>query len=84
MTLHKRLETGLKVRGLILLREIYYALSSMNGMVKEIGVVKKEKSKIKHLLRTATHQDSDTIRLMNNEAIFMGKGQTTLYGYPKI
>jgi hypothetical protein len=47
MTLHKRLETGLKVRGLILLREIYYASSSIDGLQEEIGVVRTEKSKDK-------------------------------------
>jgi hypothetical protein len=31
-------------RGLILPRELYYALTNIKGIEKEIGVVKKEKS----------------------------------------
>jgi hypothetical protein len=33
-------------KGLILPREIYYALSSIDGMVKEIGVVRTEKQRL--------------------------------------
>jgi hypothetical protein len=37
-------------RGLILPRELYYALTNIKGLEKEIGVVKKEKSKLRHIL----------------------------------
>jgi hypothetical protein len=32
-------------KGLILPREIYYTLTSIKGLEKEVGVIKKEKSK---------------------------------------
>ena len=70
-------------KGLILPREIYYALSSIDGMVKEIGVVKKEKSKIKHILGLKHINIPIQLDLWGNEVIFRGKGQTTIYGYPK-
>jgi hypothetical protein len=60
-------------KGIILPREIYYALSSIDGMVKEIGVVRKEKSKTKHILGLKTHQHSNTARLVGNEVIFRGR-----------
>jgi hypothetical protein len=37
-------------KGLILPREIHYTLTNIRGLEKEIGVVKKERSKLKHLL----------------------------------
>jgi len=70
-------------KGLILPREIYYTLSSIDGIVKEIGVVKKEKSKIKHLLGLKHSNIPIQLDLWGNEVIFRGKGQTTIYGYPK-
>jgi len=69
-------------KGLILPREIYYALSSIDGMVKEIGVVKKEKSKIKHILGLKHSNIPIQMDLWGNEVIFKGKGQTTIYGCP--
>jgi hypothetical protein len=36
---------------LILPREVYHILSSIKGIEKEIGVIKKEKSKLRHILR---------------------------------
>jgi hypothetical protein len=56
----------------------------MDGIVKEIGVVRKEKSKIKHLLRLNHIRILTQLDLWGNEVIFRGKGQTTIYGYPKI
>jgi len=70
-------------KGLILPREIYYALSSINGLQEEIGVVKKEKSKIKHLLGLKHINIPIQLDLWGNEVIFRGKGQTTIYGYPR-
>ena len=70
-------------KGIILPREIYYALSSIDGIVKEIGVVKKEKSKIKHILGLKHINIPIQLDLWGNEVIFRGKGQTTLYGYPR-
>jgi hypothetical protein len=32
-------------------REVYHILSSIKGIEKEIGVIKKEKSKLRHILR---------------------------------
>jgi hypothetical protein len=51
----------------------------MDGMVKEIGVVKKEKSKIKHLLGLKHVNIPIQMDLWSNEVLFRGKGQTTLY-----
>jgi hypothetical protein len=34
----------------ILPREIYYTLTNIKGIEKEIGVIKKEKSKLRHIL----------------------------------
>jgi hypothetical protein len=45
--------------------------------------LRKEKSKTKHILGLKTHQHSNTARLVGNEVIFRGRGQTTLYGYPR-
>jgi hypothetical protein len=70
-------------RGLILLRELYYALTNIKGIEKEIGVVKKEKSKLKHLLGIEHGNIPIQLDLWGNEVIFRGKGQTTLYGYPR-
>jgi hypothetical protein len=70
-------------RGLILPREIYYALTNIKGIEKEIGVIKKEKSKLKHILGLEHGNIPIQLDLWGNEVIFRGKGQTTLYGYPR-
>jgi hypothetical protein len=70
-------------RGLILPRELYYALTNIKGIEKEIGVVKKKKSKLKHLLGIEHGNIPIQLGLWGNEVIFRGKGQTTLYGYPR-
>jgi hypothetical protein len=70
-------------KGLILPREIYYTLTNIKGLEKEIGVVKKEKSKLKHLLGIEHGNIPIQLDLWGNEVIFRGKGQTTLYGYPR-
>jgi hypothetical protein len=70
-------------KGLILPREIYYTLTNIKGIEKEIGVVKKEKSKLKHLLGIEHGNIPIQLDLWGNEVIFRGKGQTTLYGYPR-
>ena len=67
-------------KGLILPREIYYTLSSIDGLQEEIGAVKKEKSKIKHLLELQ-HVRIIQLDLWGNEVVLRGKGQTTIYGY---
>jgi hypothetical protein len=70
-------------RGLILPREIYYALTNIKGLEKEIGVVKKEKSKLRHILGLEHGNIPIQLDLWGNEVIFRGKGQTTLYGFPR-
>jgi hypothetical protein len=70
-------------KGLILPREIYYALTNIRGLEKEIGVVKKEKSKLKHILGIEHGNIPIQLDLWGNEVIFRGKGQTTLHGYPR-
>jgi hypothetical protein len=70
-------------KGLILPREIYYALTNIRGLEKEIGVVKKEKSKLRHMLGIEHGNIPIQLDLWGNEVIFRGKGQTTLYGYPR-
>jgi hypothetical protein len=70
-------------KGLILPREIYYTLTNIGGIEKEIGVVKKEKSKLKHILGIEHGNIPIQLDLWGNEVIFRGKGQTTLYGYPR-
>jgi hypothetical protein len=69
-------------RGLILPREIYYTLTNIKGIEKETGVVKKEKSKPRHILGIKHGNIPTQLDLWGNEVIFRGKGQTTLYGYP--
>jgi hypothetical protein len=49
---------------------------------KDIGVIKKEKSKLKHILGLEHGNIPIQLDLWGNEVIFRGKGQTTLYGYP--
>jgi hypothetical protein len=70
-------------RGLILPREIYYALTNIRGLEKEIEVVKKEKSKPRHTLGIEHGNIPIQLDLLGNEVIFRGKGQTTLYGFPR-
>jgi hypothetical protein len=70
-------------KGLILPREIYYALTNIKGLEKEIGVVKKEKSKLRHILGIEHGNIPIQLDLWGNEVVFRGKGQTTLYGYPR-
>jgi hypothetical protein len=68
-------------KGLILPREIYYTLTSIKGLEKEVGVIKKEKSKLRHILGIEHGNIPIQLDLWGNEVIFRGKGQTTL-GYP--
>jgi hypothetical protein len=70
-------------KGLILPREIYHTLTNIKGIEKEIGVVKKEKSKLRHMLGIEHGNIPIQLDLWGNEVIFRGKGQTTLYGYPR-
>jgi hypothetical protein len=60
-----------------------YALTNIKGLEKEIGVVKKEKSKLRHMLGIEHGNIPIQLDLWGNEVLFRGKGQTTLYGYPK-
>jgi hypothetical protein len=68
---------------LILPREIYYTLTNIKGLEKEIGVIKKEKSKLRHILGLEHGNIPIQLDLWGNEVIFRGKGQTTLHGYPR-
>jgi hypothetical protein len=70
-------------KGLILPREIYYTLTNVKGIEKEIGVVKKERSKLRHILGLEHGNIPIQLDLLGNEVIFRGKGQTTLYGFPR-
>jgi hypothetical protein len=70
-------------KGLVLPREIYYTLTNIKGIEKEIGVVKKERSKLRHILGIEHGNIPIQLDLLGNEVIFRGKGQTTLYGYPR-
>jgi hypothetical protein len=70
-------------RGLILPREIYYTLTNIKGIEREIGVVKKERSKLRHILGLEHGNIPIQLDLWGNEVIFRGKGQTTLYGFPR-
>jgi hypothetical protein len=70
-------------KGLILPRELYYTLTNIKGIEKEVGVIKKEKSKLKHILGLEHGNIPIQLDLWGNEVIFRGKGQTTLYGYPR-
>jgi hypothetical protein len=60
-------------RGLILPREIYYALTNIKGLEKEIGVVKKEKSKLRHILGIEHGNIPIELDLWGNEVIFREK-----------
>jgi hypothetical protein len=70
-------------KGLVLPREIYNAPTNVKGLEKEIGVIKKESSKLKHILRLEHGNIPIQLDLWGNEVIFRGKGQTTIYGYPR-
>jgi len=67
-------------KGLILPREIYHTLTNIKGIEKETGVVKKERSKLRHILGLEHGNIPIQLDLWGNEVIFRGKGQTTLYG----
>jgi hypothetical protein len=70
-------------KGLILPREIYHTQTNIKGLEKEIRVVKKERSKLRHILGLEHGNIPIQLDLWGNEVIFRGKGQTTLYGYPR-
>jgi hypothetical protein len=70
-------------KGLVLPREIYNAPTNVKGLEKEIGVVKKEKSKLRHILGIEHGNIPIQLDLWGNEVIFRGKGQTKIYGYPR-
>jgi hypothetical protein len=70
-------------KGLVLPREIYNAPTNVKGLEKEIGVIKKESSKLKHILGLEHGNIPIQLDLWGNEVIFRGKGQTTIYGYPR-
>jgi hypothetical protein len=59
-------------RGLILPREIYYALTNIRGLEKEIEVVKKEKSKPRHT-RHRTRKHTNTVGLTGKRGNIQGK-----------
>jgi hypothetical protein len=67
----------------ILPKETHHTPTNIKGIEKETGVVKKEKSKLKHLLGIKHGNIPTQLDLWGNEAIFSGKGQTTLYGFPR-
>ncbi|MDT7877861.1 MAG: hypothetical protein RQ862_04825 [Candidatus Caldarchaeales archaeon] len=67
----------------ILPKETHHTPTNIKGIEKETGVVKKEKSKLKHLLGIKHGNIPIQLDLRGNEAIFSGKGQTTLYGFPR-
>jgi hypothetical protein len=66
----------------ILPRETHHTPTNIKGIEKETGVVKKEKSKPRHILGIKHGNIPIQLDLWGNEVIFRGKGQTTLYGYP--
>jgi hypothetical protein len=57
-------------------REIYNALTNVKGL-------EKEKSKLRHILGIEHGNIPIQLDLWGNEVIFRGKGQTTIYGYPR-
>jgi hypothetical protein len=69
-------------KGLTPPREIYHTPTNIKGLEKEIRVVKKERSKLRHILGLEHGNIPIQLDLWGNEVIFRGKGQTTLYGYP--
>jgi hypothetical protein len=60
-------------KGLILPREMYYALTNIKGIEKEIGVIKKEKSKLRHILGIEHGNIPIELDLWGNEVIFREK-----------
>jgi hypothetical protein len=93
-TLHKYSDTKPKImanhprtyktlKELILPREIYQTPTNIKELEKEIGLIKKEKSKLRHILGIEHGNIPIQLDLWGNEVIFRGKGQTTLYGYPR-
>ena len=70
-------------KGLILPREIYHTQTNIKGLEKEIRVVKKERSKLRHILGLEHGNIPIQLDLWGSEVIFRGKGQLTLYGYPR-
>jgi hypothetical protein len=55
----------------------------MDGMVKEIGVVRTEKQRLSTYLGLKYIDIPIQLDLWGNEVIFRGKGQTTIYGCPR-
>jgi hypothetical protein len=90
-TLHKHSDTRLKItahhprtyktsRGLILPRELYYALTNIKDLEKKIGV-RTKRSKQKQHTRHRAQKHPSTAVLVGQRGNIQGKGQTTLYGY---
>jgi len=92
-TLHKHSDTRLKItahhprtyktsKGLILPREIYYTLTSIKGLEEEVGVIKKEKSKLKTHTRHRTRKHTNTARPMGKRGNIQGKRTNNTIRYP--
>ncbi len=68
-------------KGRIMPIAFYYALTSIDGLEKELGRIVKYRPKLEEIMgpRMKVPIQFD---IWGREVIFRGKGQTTLYGHP--
>ncbi len=69
-------------RGRIMPIEFYQALTSIDGLEKELGRIRKYRPLVKDILGLQHSNIPIQLDLWGREVIFRGKGQTTLYGHP--
>ncbi len=70
-------------RGIIMPMELYQALTSMDGLREELGGIRVYRPIIKELLGLPNAKIPIQLDLWGREVIFRGKGQTTIYGFPR-
>ncbi len=70
-------------KGIILPMELYQALTNMDGLGEEIGKIKLYRPVINDLLGLPHANIPIQLDIWGREVIFRGKGQTTIYGYPR-
>jgi len=70
-------------KGTIIPMELYQALTNMDGLGEELGRIRVYRPIINDLLGLPHANIPIQLDLWGREVVFRGKGQTTIYGYPR-